>query len=168
MSLHIVFQKPSIAENIGNIIRTCVGFGAELHMIRPYGFIWNPSKIARSSTNHMDQCVIHQYDDWEEFYAATHHDNSEYYFYTRYGKKAPSDFHYDLTSKDIYLVFGNEHYGIDKDILKAHLDTCVRIPMTSDLICLNVANSAAIAAYEVVKQNNYPNLELEEIFNKEW
>lgn len=168
MGLHIVFQKPSIIENVGNIIRTCAGFKADFHMIRPYGFLWNQSKLNRSSTNHIDEVNIFQYDDWQEFLNKTNSSNSEYYFFTRYGKKAPNEFNYNLENKEIYLVFGNEHYGIDKDILKANLDHCIRIPMSNELICLNVSNSVAIAAYEVVKQNHYKDLELEEVFNKDW
>lgn len=168
MGLHIVLYHPSIIENIGNIARTCLGFNADLHMIRPYGFIWNKSKLNRSSTNHIDEIKITHYDDWDQFMQQTDSEHSQYYFYTRYGQKAPNEFQYNLKNKDIYLVFGNEHYGIDKEILKPHLDTCIRIPMSSSLICLNISNSVAIAGYEVVKQNNYDGLEKLEIFNKEW
>ena len=168
MSLNIVLYQPSIIENVGNICRTCLGFNMKLHMIRPYGFIWNKSKLNRSSTNHMTDIEIIHYDDWEEFITKTRTENSKYYYYTRYGNKTPSDFKYNLNNEDIYLVFGNEHYGIDKQILKDNLNTCVRIPMSNQLICLNISNSVAIASYEVMKQNNYKDLSLEEAFNKEW
>ena len=168
MALNIVLTQPSIIENVGNICRTCLGFNMKLHMVRPYGFIWNKAKLNRSSTNHIDEVEIHQYDDWQEFMQKTQTGNAKYYFYTRYGTKTPSDFKYDLDNEEIYLVFGNEHYGIDKQILKANLDTCVRIPMSSNLICLNISNSVAIASYEVMKQNDYKDLSLFELFNKEW
>ena len=167
MSLHIVLYKPSIIENVGNIARTCVAFNCDLHMIRPYGFIWNKSKLKRSSTNHFDLINVYEYDAWEDFLNINNNQNKIIYYYSRYGKKSPNEFKYNL-KQDIYLVFGNEHYGIDKEILKTNLDTCIRIPISNKLICLNISNSVAIACYEVLKQSNYEDLEKLEFFNKEW
>ena len=107
MSLHIVLYKPSIIENVGNIARTCVAFNCDLHMIRPYGFIWNKSKLKRSSTNHFDLINVYEYDAWEDFLNINNNQNKIIYYYSRYGKKSPNEFKYNL-KQDIYLVFGND------------------------------------------------------------
>lgn len=165
MTINIILYEPSIIENVGNIARTCLAFKAKLHLIRPFGFIWDKSKLKRSSTNHFEMIDCYEYDDWDDFLVKNN--PSEIYYFTRYGKKTPSDIQYNFNN-DIYLVFGNEHYGINKQILKNNLNRCIRIPMSENLICINIANSVAIALYDLYRQKNFDGLCLEEIFNKEW
>ena len=165
MTINIILYEPSIIENVGNIARTCLAFKAKLHLIRPFGFIWDKSKLKRSSTNHFEMINCYEYDDWDDFLGKNN--PSEIYYFTRYGKKTPSDIQYNFNN-DIYLVFGNEHYGINKQILKSNLNKCIRIPMSENLICINIANSVAIALYDLYRQKNFEGLCLEEIFNKEW
>lgn len=165
MTINIILYEPSIIENVGNIARTCLAFKAKLHLIRPFGFIWDKSKLKRSSTNHFEMIDCYEYDDWDDFLVKNN--PSEIYYFTRYGKKTPSDIQYNFNN-DIYLVFGNEHYGINKQILKSNLNRCIRIPMSENLICINIANSVAIALYDLYRQKNFDGLCLEEIFNKEW
>ena len=79
---------------------------------------------------------------------------------TRYGKKAPSEFDFAFIdeNEEIYLVLGKESTGIDKQILKNHLDTCMRLPMVENARSLNLSNCAAIIVYEVCRQRGYPGL----------
>lgn len=50
--LNIVLFQPEIPENTGNIARTCVGFNAKLHMIRPFGFILNDKRMKRAGLDY--------------------------------------------------------------------------------------------------------------------
>ncbi len=107
------------------------------------------------------------YDNYEEFYKQ-HHDGF-YVFMSRYGKKAPSDFDYTSTSKDIYLVFGKESTGIDKAILKNNLEKCARLPMNPHARSLNLSNCVGIVVYEVLRQLDYLNLSnVEVIKGEDW
>lgn len=58
----------------------------------------------------------------------------------------------------MYLVLGKESTGVDKKILKDHLDSCMRLPMVASARSLNLSNCAAIIVYEVLRQQNYPGL----------
>ena len=87
----------------------------------------------------------------------------KYYFFTRYGKKNHTEFDFSNTFDNIYLIFGKESTGIPLEILKDNLDNCIRIPMSSNVRCLNVSNSVAIAVYEVLRQQNFNNLSFTEI-----
>ena len=44
------------------------------------------------------------------------------------------------------------------EILEANKDTAIRIPMFDEERSLNLANSVAIALYEALRQNGFPNL----------
>ena len=69
--------------------------------------------------------------------------------------KAHSEAHYEA---DDLLVLGKETAGIPEEILQEHWDECVRIPMVDEARSLNLGNSAAIVAYEALRQLDYPGL----------
>ena len=153
--LNIVLFEPEIPENTGNIMRTCAATNAKLHLIRPLGFRLDESSIKRSGVNYIDKVDYTLYDDYEDFFSKN---IGEYYFMTRYVKKAHSEFDYSDKSKNIYLIFGKESTGIPKEILRDNLDRCIRIPSTDNVRSLNLSNCVAVVTYEVLRQQNYLDL----------
>ena len=140
---------------------TCAGTYAKLHLIKPLGFSLSDKYIKRSGVNYISNCDYTVYDDYDDFLSKN---EGEFYFFTRYGKKAYSSFDYSDSSKNIYLIFGKESTGIPKKILKNNLDRCIRIPTNNNIRALNLSNCVAIALYEVLRQQNFPNLLMEEPF----
>ena len=159
--LNVVLYEPEIPGNTGNIMRTCVATGTKLHLIEPLGFKLDEKSIRRSGVNYVNDCDYKIYKNWDEF---KKENNGEYYYLTRYGRKPHTSFNYSNTSKNIYLIFGKESTGIPKEILNKDLDHCLRIPMTDKVRALNLSNTVAIIVYEVLRQQNYPNLLKEEPF----
>ena len=43
--INIVLYEPEIPENTGNIMRTCAGTNSHLHLIEPFGFIFDEKKL---------------------------------------------------------------------------------------------------------------------------
>ena len=163
--IHIVLYEPEIPANTGNIIRTCMASGSRLHLIEPLGFSLDEKHLRRSGMDYIRNADIHIYPGWEAFKEAN--PDGEFYFMSRYGKKAPAEFDYTRTDKDIYLVLGKESTGIDKAILKDNLDRCMRLPMIADARSLNLSNCAAICVYEVLRQLDYPGLARHEVLKGE-
>ncbi|MBQ6477689.1 MAG: tRNA (cytidine(34)-2'-O)-methyltransferase [Bacilli bacterium] len=155
---NIVLYQPEIPGNTGNIMRTCVATNTKLHLIRPFGFILDDAHLKRSGVNYIDKLQYEIYDSFEEFKSKN---PGKYVYFTRYGRKPHTEFDY-TKDENIYLIFGKESTGIPKEILKQDLDNCTRIPMTSNVRALNVSNTAAIAIYEVLRQQNYNDLLREE------
>ena len=162
--LNIVLFEPEIPENTGNIMRTCAATNAKLHLIRPLGFRLDESSIKRSGVNYIDKVEYTLYDDYEDF---CNKNPGEYYYMTRYGKKAHSEFDYTDKSKNIYLIFGKESTGIPKEILRNNLDRCIRIPSTDNVRSLNLSNCVAIVLFEVLRQQDYLDLSRIEPFKGE-
>ena len=158
--INVVLYEPEIPQNTGNIIRTCVAVGAKLHFIYPLGFALGSHIVKRSGVNYDPKLVYETYDDWDDFLSKN---SGEFYYFTRYGKRPHSDFDYSDKSKNIYLIFGKESTGIPKEILKGNLDRCVRIPASSYVRALNLSNCVAIGVYEVMRQQDYPNLSKTEV-----
>lgn len=157
--LHVVLFEPEIPGNTGNIMRTCVATHTPLHLIEPLGFSLDEKSIKRSGVNYIQDCTYTVYKNWDDF---VRKNKGKMYFYTRYGHKPHSAFDYRDTKEDIYLVFGKESTGIPRSILKPHLDTCARIPMTDKVRALNLSNSVAIVLYEALRQRDYEDLLREE------
>ena len=149
--LNVVLFEPEIPQNTGNIMRTCVATNTHLHLIKPLGFYMDEAHLKRSGVNYVNECKYTIYENFDDF---LNKNKGEMYYFTRYGKKPHSSF--DYTNKEnIYLIFGKESTGIPKEILKDHLDRCIRIPATSGVRALNLSNCVAIGIYEVMRQKNY-------------
>lgn len=159
--LNVVLFEPEIPQNTGNIMRTCVATGTKLHLIKPLGFSLDEKVVRRSGANYIDDCDYMVYENFDEFLAKN---KGKFYFLTRYGRRPHSSFDYSNKDENIYLIFGKESTGIPKEILKDHLDTCMRIPMTDKVRALNLSNCVAIMVYEALRQQDYPNLLREEPF----
>ena len=153
--INIVLFEPEIPGNTGNIMRTCVATNTKLHLIEPLGFQINDKTIKRSGVNYIDKLDYTIYEDFNDF---INKNKGEYYFFTRYGKKPHTEFNFRDKTKNIYLIFGKESTGIPKELLRNYLDRCIRIPTTSNVRALNLSNCAAIAVYEVLRQQNYNDL----------
>ena len=162
--INIVLYAPEIPANTGNIMRTCAGTYAKLHLIRPLGFSLDEKKLKRAGVNYLEHCDYTIYDDWNDFLSKN---KGAFYYLTRYGKKPHTSFDYSNKDENIYLVFGRESTGIPKEILKQDLDHCLRIPTNDHIRALNLSNCVALMLYEVLRQQDYPNLLKEEPFKGE-
>lgn len=158
--INVVLFEPEIPQNTGNIMRTCVATNTVLHLIKPLGFEIDDKHLIRSGVNYIDKLKWFVYENYEDF--LNKNQNGKFYFLTRYGHKPPTKFDFSNTSENIYLVFGKESTGIPKNILKPHIDNCIRLPMSKNVRALNLSNTVAIMVYEVLRQQNYPNLYFDE------
>jgi tRNA (cytidine/uridine-2'-O-)-methyltransferase len=159
--INIVLYEPEIPQNTGNIMRTCAGVGCKLHLIKPLGFSLDEKNIKRSGVNYVEKCDYEVYEDFNDF---CDKNTGEFYFLTRYGRKLYTSFDYNDVNKNIYLIFGKESTGISKEILKNNIDKCVRIPINNNIRALNLSNSVAIMLFEVLRQQNFQNLLLYDMF----
>lgn len=148
--LNICLIEPEIPQNTGNIARTCAVTGAALHLIGPLGFEIDSAKLKRAGLDYWDMLDIRIYRGIGEFLSAC--GGEEMYFFSQKGKHCYTDLHYP---RRVFLVFGKESCGLPDSLLTSRADRTVRIPMLSDRRCLNLSNSAAVAAYEVLRQRDF-------------
>ncbi|MBO4359203.1 MAG: tRNA (cytidine(34)-2'-O)-methyltransferase [Erysipelotrichaceae bacterium] len=157
--INIVLYEPEIPQNTGNIMRTCSVFRIKLHLIEPLGFTLDEKHLRRSGLDYRKDLDYTVYHDWESFRKDK---EGQFVFFTRYGMKSFEECVFD-PSQDIYMVFGKESTGIDKQILKENLDSCYRIPMRDDARSLNLSNCVAIGAYECLRQTGFDGLSDREV-----
>lgn len=154
MNLNIVLVEPEIPQNTGNIVRTCAAIGANLHLVKPFGFEIDDKHLKRAGLDYWDEANITTYENLQEFLDA--HPNDELFYITTKAKKYHTDIEYP---NSCYLLFGKETKGLPENLLLPNLDRCLRIPMRNSIRSLNLANSVAILAYEVLRQFEFEGLE---------
>ena len=151
--LNLVLVEPEIPQNTGNVARTCAVTGAALHLVKPMGFEIDDKKLKRAGLDYWDKLDITYYDSLADFLEKTA--GKELFFFSTKAKKAHSDVTYP---KGCYLLFGKETAGLPKELVASNPDRAVRIPMRDELRCLNLSNSVAVGAYEVLRQWGFPEL----------
>ncbi|WP_117275720.1 tRNA (cytidine(34)-2'-O)-methyltransferase [Mycoplasmopsis edwardii] len=163
--LNIVLFQPEISPNTGNIIRTCFALGAKLHIIKPISFDLHPKYLKRAGAGRMLSDIRHEvHESYQAFYEK--YKDKNIFYITRYGLKTyeQQDYKAELEqNKEVWLMFGRESTGIDKEILKNNLDNCLRIPMVSAMRSINLANSVCVIGFEVMRQLNWQNLSIYEV-----
>ena len=152
-TLNIVLVEPEIPQNTGNIARTCAATGARLHLVRPLGFQITDKTVKRAGLDYWDLLDITYYDSLDDFLEKTK--GAKYFMYTTKALYKHTEVEYP---DNCYLLFGKETRGLPEHLLMEHKESCVRIPMVKDARSLNLSNSVAIAAYEVLRQWDYPAL----------
>ena len=161
---HIVLVEPEIPQNAGNIARTCAATGTHLHMIRPLGFEVSDKYLKRAGLDYWHLVEICYYDSFEELQEK--YPDGKFYFFTTKGRSRHSDARFQDGD---FLVFGKETRGLPEELLLKNPDTCLRIPMYGEARSLNLSNSVAVALYEALRQNDYPNLlEAGELHQHKW
>jgi tRNA (cytidine/uridine-2'-O-)-methyltransferase len=155
MKINIVLFQPEIPQNTGNIMRSCVGFNAKLHLIKPYGFKLDEKHLKRAHLDYFDSLEYEEYESYEDFMEKN--GSPEIFYLTRYGHKSPDKIDYDI-NKPVYFMFGRESTGIPYDILHNNLDHCFRIPTTDDIRSLNLSNCVAIVLYNAVQKASFEGL----------
>ena len=153
--LNIVLVEPQIPQNTGNISRTCAVTGAALHLVKPYGFEISDKKLKRAGLDYWDKLEIYEYDNIDDFFSKN---SGEFYFFTTKGRMVHSDVDYPQ-DREVYIIFGREDKGLPEELLFHNKQHCVRIPMGSNMRSLNLSNSVAIGAYEVLRQWGFPELQ---------
>lgn len=151
--LNLVLIEPEIPQNTGNVARTCAATGAALHLVRPLGFTIDDKKLKRAGLDYWDKLEITYYDSLADFLAKTEGE-ARYFFST----KAPQAYTEISYPERVFLIFGKESAGLPEELLLQNPSTTVRIPMRDGLRSLNLSNSVAIAAYEVLRQQHFDEL----------
>lgn len=170
--LNIVLLEPEIPANTGTIGRSCVLTGSRLHLIGPLGFSMDDRMLRRSGMGYWHDIDLRVYSDLDDFF--TQNPNVSPWMFT---KKAHNYYHEVAYKDGDYLMFGKESQGIDENLLNAHAERCLKIPMLEreglspattrgplsdpsdpDAVSLNLSNAANIVMFEALRQLGFPGI----------
>ena len=150
---NIVLVEPEIPQNTGNIARTCAATGCRLHLVRPLGFEVSDRYLKRAGLDYWQFVDVKYWDSFDEL--QKFYPQGRFYYFTTKARTCYADVSY---ADGDFLVFGKETRGLPEKLLKAHPESCVRIPMMGELRSLNLSNSVAIAVYEGLRQSGFESM----------
>ncbi len=151
--LNIVLHEPEMPANTGNIGRTCVATGCRLHLIEPMGFFINDKTVKRAGLDYWDRLPVTTYLSLEDFFEKN--PGAEVFYATTKARKTYAEAVYP---DNAFLMFGKESAGLPEEILLAHPEHCIRIPMLPEERSLNLSNAVAVVLYEALRQQNFAGL----------
>lgn len=144
--LNIVLYEPEIPQNTGNIARLCACCGADLYLVGKLGFSLSDKYTKRAGLDYWDSVNIHKIPSMDDLYKEF--PNGTFYYLTTKTNKLYTDTKF----KDgDFIVFGPETRGLPEKYVKD--ENARTIPMREGQRSLNLSNSVAIVAYEVIRQN---------------
>ena len=149
----IVLYAPEIPQNTGAIARTCAAAGASLHLIKPLGFDISDAAVKRAGLDYWHLVDVHVYENMDE-YLEKNGDENLWLLST----KAPRSYAEADFGEDTALLFGRETSGLPEELMERYRDRCVRIPMKPRARSLNLASSASIILYDVLRRQGFPGL----------
>lgn len=147
MAFNIVLIEPEIPNNTGNIGRLALATGCHLHLVKPFGFEIDDTRLKRAGLDYWQHLQVSIYDDIDDFLALNI--NKQMVYLSSHG----SNTHWDIPfEEDLYLVFGKESVGLPKSLLKKHAQAVYKIPLYNENVrSLNLANAVSVVIYEGLK-----------------
>ena len=127
-----------------------------VHIIGPIPFDISDKALQRAGMDYIKEAKFDYYESYAEFNKKFQ--DKKIYYVTKYGTNIYSQVNFSNQLDDVYVMFGRESTGIDKEILSAHKETTLRIPMMSTARSLNLSNSVAIIVYDILRQQKFPEL----------
>ena len=152
--LNLVLVEPEIHMNTGNIARTCAATRSRLHLIKPLGFDISDKAVKRAGLDYWHMVDLHVYENLDDFFQRT--GAQDIWLATAKASRPYTEVRFQ---PDCYLLFGKESTGLPQALREQYAQRCIRIPIREGARCLNLSNSAAILAFEALRQWGFPGLE---------
>ncbi|XZE52493.1 tRNA (cytidine(34)-2'-O)-methyltransferase [Planctomycetaceae bacterium SH139] len=147
---HVVLYQPEIPQNTGNIGRSCVATGASLWIVRPAAFQFDARAVRRAGLDYWQHLDFHAVDDWQALQQELPpQPPRQYWYFSRFATR--SIWSVEFQRGDV-LVFGSETSGLPATMREQAGPQALRLPTTPLVRSLNLANTVAVALYEVVRQ----------------
>ncbi|MGH9959242.1 MAG: tRNA (cytidine(34)-2'-O)-methyltransferase [Pyrinomonadaceae bacterium] len=146
--MHIVLVEPEIPQNTGNIARLCALTESALHLVCKLGFSTSDYYLRRAGLDYWDCLNINYHDSLEALRQIAR--SSQLFYVSTKARLLYTEVKYHWED---YLVFGSETRGLPSELIHAHPEASIKIPMWGTKPrSHNLSNAAAIVVYEALRQ----------------
>ncbi len=149
LPLHVVLVAPEIPWNTGNVGRTCVATGSQLHLVRPLGYSLDDKKVKRAGLDYWPHVAPKLWDSWNAFEQELPGLGTPWLF----SAEAETDIWQADFEGPTVLVLGSETAGLPRQLRQKYRSHLLRLPMVEGPVrSLNLSTATALAVYEVLRQ----------------
>ncbi|MCA1631397.1 MAG: tRNA (cytidine(34)-2'-O)-methyltransferase [Acidobacteria bacterium] len=146
--IRVALVEPEIPPNTGNVARLCAATRVPLHVVGVTGFRLDDRAVRRAGLDYWSEVELHRHRDVDALRGAL--PSARFVYLTTKAARPHTDWRY---TTDDCLVFGRETRGLPEELLRAHWENCVTIPMPNPNVrSLNLATAVAVVLYEALRQ----------------
>lgn len=146
--VHVALYEPEIPGNAGSVARLCAATGAPLHLIGRLGFSFSHPRARRTGMDYWERVDLRRHVSYGDFREAV--EGRTVWMLSTRAERSVWDARFG--AGDV-LLFGPESRGLPQDLLDAHPERCLRIPMRPGIRSLNLGTSVGITLYEAIRQS---------------
>lgn len=147
---HIVLIEPEIPPNTGSIARLGAATGAWLHLVEPLGYTLEDRHLKRAGLDYWPNVRLSVHKSADDIERLLPWDRT--WLFTKTAAHRYTDVAFEPGT---VLVFGRESKGLPTSWLERYEARTLSIPQTEHVRSLNIAQAAAVASYEVIRQNGF-------------
>jgi len=156
--MEIVLVAPEIPHNTGCAARLAAALGLRLHLVEPLGFSLDDHYLKRAGLDYWPLVDLVVHPDLDRLRAhlsrgASRPFDERLRLFTARG--GTSLFEADFAPDDV-LVFGSESRGLPAELLEAHAERRVYVPIRAAVRSLNLANVVCLSAYTALARAGVP------------
>ena len=141
--LRVVLIEPEIPGNTGNIGRSCLAAGAELHLVGRLGFELTERRLRRAGLDYWEKVKVIRHASVEDFLSLARDEDILAFSAEGAGE------HWDAPYREgSWLVFGGESRGLAEHLRERWRSRTYRVPMAAQARSLNLSSTAAVVLYE--------------------
>lgn len=146
--MRIALFQPDIALNVGAILRLGACMGVPVSIIEPCGFPFSVAAVRRSAMDYLAHAAIDHHASFGNFMA-----ERPFGRLVLFTTQAQVSYHQFAFAPDDCLLFGRESAGVPDDV-HARANARLLIPLRAGMRSINVAQAAAMAMGEALRQTN--------------
>jgi tRNA (cytidine/uridine-2'-O-)-methyltransferase len=147
-AIFLALFQPDIPQNAGALLRLSACLGVSLDVVEPCGFVFDDRKLRRAGMDYLDRALLRRHPSWREYSAALTARGGRLVLLTTAGEHRLDRFQF--VAGDTIMV-GRESAGVPPEVAAAAAAR-VRIPQVVGARSLNVAQAAAMAVAEALRQ----------------
>jgi tRNA (cytidine/uridine-2'-O-)-methyltransferase len=147
-TLRVVLNRPEIPQNTGNVARTCAATHTPLHLVEPLGFQLSDRYLKRAGLDYWPHVRLEVHSGWEAMCSRL-----AGYRLVLFSARAPRAYYLYRFRPGDCLVFGSETHGLPEEMLAAHCEHVVSLPIDRSCVrSLNLSTAVGIALFEAIRQ----------------
>jgi tRNA (cytidine/uridine-2'-O-)-methyltransferase len=146
--INVALVEPEIPPNTGNIARLCAATNTPLHIVGATGFRMDDRALRRAGLDYWPEVQLTRHLNLNALYESL--PDARFVYLTTKADRIYTDWEFH---QDDCLVFGRETRGLPENLLRANLESCLRIPILNPNIrSLNLATAVGITLFEALRQ----------------